>query len=92
MTLKEQIAVMEASDRGEVIQARRKHNDSSPWTVVPFPEWNWMQQEYRVMPNPRRIFAVYNNETSRLTFCYETESEAKQRGFDTIVEFVEVIK
>ena len=56
-TTAEKIAVMQAFERGETIQARNVWDDGfSPWLDVCSPSWNWCDREYRVKPNPREVW------------------------------------
>jgi hypothetical protein len=50
MTTKEQIAVMQGYVDGKQVQMRLC---SGKWTYITRPNWNWLENEYRIKPEPR---------------------------------------
>lgn len=51
-TTREMIKVMEAHDRGEVIEWREGVYED--WEQVNSPSWNWCRFDYRVKPKPKQ--------------------------------------
>ncbi|HEC2743743.1 TPA: hypothetical protein R2L51_001652 [Campylobacter jejuni] len=52
-TLREQIEVMQAFERGEKIQAHCKLKDLEYWEDTQNPEWDWHFYDYRVKPGAK---------------------------------------
>jgi hypothetical protein len=50
-TLAEKIAVMQAAERGEMIQIW----DGGDWVDCPDPTWDWRRCDYRIKPTPKRL-------------------------------------
>ena len=60
MTLKEQIAVMQAklNDPDAVVEARSYLACEETWIVTEPPNWNWAHAEYRIAPKPKELWVV----------------------------------
>lgn len=56
-TLAEQIAVMQAAERGEEIEicSIYEENLQANWKKIKFPKWNWVDFDYRVKPKPQKF-------------------------------------
>ena len=55
MTLREKIEVMEAFERGEEIELKNYDND---WIVYGEPSWDWVNNEYRIKPKPKKTVTI----------------------------------
>ena len=92
------IAVMQAFKEGKAIQywARCNRGTDENWGDAPNPIWNWATFEYRVKPEPRRIWLNwYPTKKCRSSVCYDSREEAASFAIHDIaeqVEFVEVVK
>lgn len=49
------IKVMEAYNRGEQIESRRRFPFNGEWNINDTPLWNWIDYEYRVKPKERLV-------------------------------------
>ena len=56
----EAIKVMQAYVDGKQIQWFDRHDESWADTTV-HPQWNWDEKEYRVKPEPRKVYMVEVN-------------------------------
>lgn len=58
MTLREKIEVMEAFERGEVVQCR--YSGSKEWfdVVTKNPEFRWEGDNYRIKPKPKQTVVI----------------------------------
>lgn len=81
-TLREQIEVMEAFERGEKIQANNKLSNFKYWKDVKNPIWDWHCYDYRVKPSITITEKEFNLIKERLTgwknkkdLCYENQRE-----------------
>lgn len=61
MTKREMIDVMEAYERGEVIQGR---GETGPWQTLERPTWNFGLLTYRVKPKEREWWLVVQTASS----------------------------
>lgn len=75
-TLAEKIAVMQAFERGERVQCKRK--DDKSWHDIDGAVWDWSWYEYRIAP--RQIDLVEVLEALRLNIEGEQQSLAKAAG------------
>lgn len=66
-TLREQIEVMEAFERGEKIQANYKLQKFKVWEDVKNPVWDWHCYDYRVKPCAKITQKDFNLIKERLT-------------------------
>ncbi|NEM46183.1 MAG: hypothetical protein G3W66_19880 [Xanthomonas perforans] len=71
-TLVEMIAVMQAAERGELIEVA--HQRRGDWVPDSTPSWDWVCYDYRVKPQPKIIWV---NEYSRDSVAHLTEDDAK---------------
>lgn len=75
-TLAEKIAVMQAFERGERVEA--KHKAGGTWTECGIPIWDWFRFEYRIAQKPIDLVEVL--EALRLNIEGEQQSLAKAAG------------
>lgn len=75
-TLAEKIAVMQAFERGERVQCKRK--DDKSWHDIDGAVWDWSWYEYRIAP--RQIDLVEVLEALRLNIEGEQQSLAEVAG------------
>ena len=66
-TLREQIEVMEAFERGEKIQANYKLKNFEYWEDIKNPVWDWHFYDYRVKPKIKITEKEFNLIKERLT-------------------------
>lgn len=63
-TLAEKIAVMQAAAEGKPIEGRFRPNsvtdEERNWEQLTNPNWNWSVWDYRVKPEPKTLFVVYD--------------------------------
>lgn len=52
-----QIATMTAAKNGATIQSRIR-GASAPWRAISHPGWDWINCEYRVVPEPKTFWLV----------------------------------
>lgn len=86
---KEKIEVMQAFVAGQPIEARAL---GSPvvWYNCETPNWNWLDSDYRVKPQPRRVWVNYWPGSDAIS-VHATKEDALRLRLDTPpVEFVEV--
>ena len=92
------IAVMQAAKEGKAIQSRYHQHPAIGefWRDAHTPHWNWTAFDYRVKPEPRRIWLNwYPTKKCRSSVCYDSREEAASFAIHDIaeqVEFVEVVK
>ena len=91
------IAVMQAAKEGKAIQYRARGNRGTDenWGDAPSPIWNWAKYDYRVKPEPRRIWVnMYVNDRTPRTHFYTLEEAQHAASPDCIesVMFVEAVK
>ena len=90
MTIDEMIAILRAAKEGKAIEFRRP--GGGMWFSAE-PVWCFNKYEYRVKPEPRRLWV---NEYAGSLRCahYANEDEARRSAgsADRQVEFVEVLK
>ena len=92
------IAVLQAAKEGKAIQywARCNRGTDENWGDAPNPIWNWATYDYRVKPEPRRIWLNwYPTKKCRSSVCYDSREEAASFAIHDIaeqVEFAEVVK
>ncbi len=94
MTLKEQIAVMQAALNGKHIQYNELGFVVDNWhDCVGLPAWDWRQCDYRVKLEPRVCYANEYKDGVLGTLRKSSESAAEFRGEDwvKVVRFVEVL-
>ena len=87
------IATMQAFKEGKAIQRRHLHGIDAPWIDAPKPSWNWSMFDYRVKPEPRRVWV--NMYCNRMGFAHASREQADANAGDVsteCVEFVEVVK
>lgn len=60
MTHDEMIAVIQAHKNGKKIQLRRK--GSSDWTPSAGPGWDFVRFDYRVKPEKKKLYAIYDHD------------------------------
>ncbi|ENY9535374.1 hypothetical protein ACM1X7_000831 [Campylobacter jejuni] len=65
-TLREQIEIMEAFERGEKIQAHYKLKDLEYWEDTENPEWDWHFYDYRVKTEAKITQKEFNLIKERL--------------------------
>lgn len=89
------IAVLQAFKEGKAIQywARCNRGTDENWGDAPNPIWNWASYDYRVKPEPRRVWVnVYDD---YMGFAHASREQADAlAGIYRVecVEFVEVVK
>ena len=89
------IAVLQAAKEGKTIQygARRNRGTDKNWGDASNPIWDWATYDYRVKPEPRRIWVnMYDDHRG---FAHPSREQANARAGnhrDECVEFVEVVK
>lgn len=71
-TLAEKIAVMQAAERGEQIEAKYKY--ASEWILTSNPAWDWGGFDYRVAPRTMEIVVVSWKRGPGIPFCLEKKS------------------
>ena len=92
------VTVMQAFKEGKAIQywARCNRGTDENWGDAPNPSWDWSAYDYRVKPEPRRIWLNwYPTKKCRSSVCYDSREEAASFAIHDIaeqVEFVEVVK
>ena len=92
------IAVLMAAKEGKAIQSScHPYSDNDVhWRDSPKPSWNWAMFDYRVKPEPRRVWLnFYPTMNCRSSVCYDSREEAASFArHDTAeqIEFVEVVK
>ena len=91
------IAVLQAFKKGKAIQSRyRPQQDIDVcWIDATEPSWDWDTFDYRVKPEPRRIWVnMYVNERTPRTHFYTLEEAQHAASPDCIesVMFVEAVK
>ena len=94
------IAVMQAAKEGKTIQSRRRHprpDIDACWRDAPEPSWNWSTYDYRVKPEPRRVWLNWypTMNCRSLYYYYDSRAEAKSFARHEVseqIEFVEVVK
>ena len=91
------VAVMQAAKEGKAIQRLHRHRPDTDTDVYleadPKPGWNWTSFDYRVKPEPRRIWV--NMYCNRMGFAHASREQADANAGDVsteCVEFVEVVK
>lgn len=84
-TTQEKIAVMQAFVEGKEIQQRpwRLRIGAAPaddkiWEDSLFPSWNWSIIEYRIKPEPQKLFVIYNGGGGILRFFSDEVSAARK--------------
>lgn len=90
MTHDEMIEVIQAHKEGRTIQAR--HRKKHPWGDVPNPSWNFFEVQYRVKPEPKKLWVNFYGD---IIYTHESKEAAlSHAGGDrltrTAVPFVEV--
>lgn len=50
MTTDEMIEIMKASQEGKRIEIKSKLSENDAWTDITFPNWNWVEYDYRIKP------------------------------------------
>ena len=58
MTLREQIEVMQAFERGEEIEAVRNRYVDRKWNSTQNPLWDWDTFTYRINPKPKQVVVI----------------------------------
>ena len=91
------IAVLQAFKEGKAIQFRDSGNSSTDenWGCALKPSWDWVTFDYRVKPEPRRIWVnMYVNDRTPRTHFYTLEEAQHAASPDCIesVMFVEAVK
>ena len=91
------IAVMQAAKEGKAIQRRYRTHPVTDvyWKDTPKPDWNWTSFDYRVKPEPRRVWV--NMYCNRMGFAHASREQADANADAGIyrvecVEFVEVME
>lgn len=69
-TIAEQIAVMQAAERGEEIEC--KYFWDEPWLFTPTPTWNWDKFDYRIKPKPQKFWVIFNQQ-NRVLYAGEVK-------------------
>lgn len=98
-TLKEQLAILQAAVDGKPIQFRRKYNSLSEWTnknLMIDGEFNFIDIEYRVKPDPRVMFVVIDSIGQVMASGFDDAHGAeghrdKWYPKSEVVKFVEVL-
>ena len=89
------IEVMQAAKEGKAIQywARCNRGTDENWRGAPNPIWNWVAYDYRVKPEPRRVWVnMYGNCMGSAHASREQAAADAVVGCVECVEFVEVVK
>ena len=91
------IAVMQAAKEGKEIQFRDRCNRGTDdnWVDAPSPIWNWATFDYRVKPEPRRVWVNQYPSGALADRNWRTQSEAEHAAMNSgtkQIEFVEVVK
>ena len=68
-TTKEKIAIMQASEDGEIIDSCGKEEIDPEWIYCSDPCWNWYKYEYRVRPEPRVFWVNIDRKTNCCGSC-----------------------
>ena len=88
MTTTEMIAVLQAFERGEVIEYRPKN--SQRWGSAE-PIWNFSQFDYRVKPNPREWWLnVYEDGSKGAMHDSRAEADRNKAYVDKRIDCVHV--
>ena len=91
------IAVLQAFKEGKTIQSRHRSYESSDWIDVAGSNmWDWYTFDYRVKPEPRRVWRNWYPALGKWSpACFDSREEAasiaRHEGSQQI-EFVEVVK
>lgn len=85
------VAVMQAfADGKEVEVAERRHDKKAPnWRHTTTPIWDWADYDYRIKPEPRRIWATIASDGTLVTATSHKPVAALAHNYS---EFIEVIK
>lgn len=90
-TTAEKIAVMQAHIDGKAIECSRQDGNKSQWsTIATAPSWNWDWWEFRIKPEPRRVWIAYEK-TGEIYDLYNCPPQIALNG-RTITEFIEAPK
>jgi hypothetical protein len=94
MTTQEKIDVLTAYRDGKQIQTRERGIHDSEWSETASPTWDFSRAEYRVKPEPRRIWVnSYAKQYTSFYFNSKMKADALAGpGRTECIEFVEVIK
>ncbi len=60
-TTQEKIAIMQAYVDGKTIQYDNNTGHMYGWTDLKTPNWNWDLCDYRIKPEPRKIYMYYGD-------------------------------
>lgn len=91
------VTVMQAFKEGKAIQywARCNRSTDENWGDAPNPIWNWASYDYRVKPEPRRVWVnMYGSHSTVGYAFYSRQTADAHAGVERVecVEFVEVVK
>ena len=92
------IAVMQAAKEGKAIQSRHRPSRDIDvcWRDAPKPSWDWATFDYRVKPEPRRVWRNWYPDLGRWSSaCYDSREKAARSSCpkdSQQIEFVEVVK
>ena len=74
-TLAEKIAVMQAAERGEIIEYRLYGTPDWKMLFLNHADWNWAEFDYRVKPKPKKFWVIFN-EQNRIIYVGESKPNA----------------
>lgn len=84
-TLSEKIEIMQAAKAGKPIEILL----DGEWMRCLAPTFTWGQIDYRIKPEPRRVWVVWDSAGPDLV--YLTQKEAALNGYAAqVIEFIEV--
>lgn len=96
MTYDEMIAVITGAKARKTIQQRAAAVPGAQWHACPAPRFNFTAFDYRIKPEPRKVYVVYrawDTPAAELAYANKADAEAWVRGRGTegysIVEFIE---
>lgn len=90
--LRQAAATMLAAADGKQIQIRIKSDNAAGWSTIEDPNWNFFGMEYRVKPEPLRVWAVIDVLGTFCGFYFMKESAEQNAKGGKIVEFMEATK
>ena len=86
-TLSEKIAVMQAAERGEILEYRQL--GSTKWLLLDSNQagWNWIDFDFRVKPKPQKFWIVFDKNGNLIQWSLTKKPEAPPHwANDWIVE------
>lgn len=65
-TLAQKIAVMQAAERGEMIEYRLYGTPNWKMLFLNHADWDWAEFDYRVKPKPQKFWVIFNQQNRML--------------------------